>query len=186
MYKEVNNNVAGAVKVIADASYTSIRYAFFPCCYDEDRNAWKGVECYENGNVGNMWLWFTKCYLLEVTGEKTFMGFIPRRTEWLRTDETLLIPLWHNSDGYSQYKGTDAKRVYGVIANTGADNDIFVKAENGEFKFECKGFASDDVHTDSKGNACVRVPERKLKPAVVFGNAIVKYERLLTWDEDEL
>lgn len=30
MYKEVNNNVAGAVKVIADASYTSIRYAFFP------------------------------------------------------------------------------------------------------------------------------------------------------------
>lgn len=64
MYKEVNNNVAGAVKVIADASYTSIRYAFFPCCYDEDRNAWKGVECYEDGTVGNMWLWFTKCYML--------------------------------------------------------------------------------------------------------------------------
>ena len=185
MYKEVNNNVARAVKVIGDVSY-STRYAFFPGCYDEERNAWKGVECYEDGSVGNMWLWFTKCYLLEATGEKTFMGFIPRHTEWLRTDETLLIPLWHNSDGYSQYKGTDAKRVYGVIANTGADNDIFVKAENGEFKFECKGFAGDDVHTDSKGNACVRVPERKLKPAVVFGNAIVKYERLLTWDEDEL
>lgn len=51
MYKEVNNNVAGAVKVIGDASY-STRYAFFPCCYDEDRNAWKGVECYEDGTVG--------------------------------------------------------------------------------------------------------------------------------------
>lgn len=98
----------------------------------------------------------------------------------------MLIPLWHNLDGYSQHKGADAKRVYGVIANIGEDNDIFVSTENGEFKFKCKGFVSDDVCTDSKGNACVRVPERKLKPAVVFGNAIVRYERLLTWDEDEL
>lgn len=186
MYKEVNNNVAGAVKVIADASYTSIRYAFFPCCYDEDRNAWKGVECYEDGTVGNMWLWFTKCYLLEATGKKSFIGYRPRYTEWLKTDETVLIPLWHNLDGYSQHKGADAKRVYGVIANIGEDNDIFVSTENGEFKFKCKGFVSDDVCTDSKGNACVRVPERKLKLAVVFGNAIVRYERLLTWDEDEL
>lgn len=184
MYKEVNNNVAGAVKVIADASY-STRYAFFPGCYDETRKAWKGVTVYENGTFGTD-IWFTKCYLLEVTGKQKFMGFIPHYTECFNPVETVLIPLWRNSDGYSQHKGNDAKRVYGVIANAGADNDIFVKAENGEFRFKCKGFVSDDVCTDSRGNACVRVPERQLKPTVVFGNATVKYERLLTWNEDEL
>lgn len=184
MYKEANNNVARAVKVIANPS-SSIRYAMFPGCYDEERNAWKGVECYENGNIGNMWLWFTKCYLLEATGEKTFMGFIPHYTEWSRTDETILIPLWHNTDGYSQYKGIDAHRVYGVISNTGEEDDIFVTVENGEYRFECRGFKSDDV-CSSKGNACVRVPERKLKPSVVFGNATVKYKWLTIWEEDEL
>jgi hypothetical protein len=51
MYNEANNNVAGAVKVIADTSY-STRYAMFPGCYDEARKAWKGVKCYENGTFG--------------------------------------------------------------------------------------------------------------------------------------
>lgn len=185
MYKEVKSNVAGAVKVIATPS-SSIRYAMFPGCYDEERNAWKGVECYENGNIGSMWLWFTKCYLLEATGEKTFMGFIPHYTEWPRTDETILIPLWHNTDGYSQHKGIDAHRVYGVITNTGDDNDIYVSTENGEFRFECKGFVSDDVCTNNKGNACVRVTEKQLKPAVVFGNLTIKYQKMMIWNEEEL
>lgn len=185
MYKEVNNNVAGAVKVIGDASY-STRYAFFPCCYDEDRNAWKGVECYEDGTVGANSAWFTKCYLLQATGKQKFMGFIPHYTERFNPVETVLVPLWRNENGYSQHKGANAQRVYGVIANTGADDDIVVNAENGVFTFECQGFKSDDVCTSSQGNACVRVPERQLKPAVIFGNKTVKYQGLVIWNEDEL
>lgn len=185
MYKEVNNNVAGAVKVIGDASY-STRYAFFPCCYDEDRNAWKGVECYEDGTVGANSVWVTECYLLESTGRQIFMGYLLHFYDFMRSDRTVLVPLWHNADGYSQHKGTGAKRVYGVITNTGEEDDIFVTVENGEYRFECRGFKSDDVCTDSKGNACVRVPERKLKPSVVFGNATVKYKWLTIWEEDEL
>lgn len=185
MYKEVKSNVAGAVKVIANPS-SSIRYAMFPGCYNKELNAWKGVESYENGTVGNMWLWFTKCYLLEATGEKTFMGFIPHYTEWPRTDETVFIPLWHNTDGYSQHKGIDAYRVYGVISNNGEEDDIFVSVENGEFKFECRGLKSGDVCTDSKGNACVRVPEKQLKPVAIFGNKVVKYQKITIWNEEEL
>lgn len=185
MYNEVKNNVANAVTVIGDPSY-STRYAFFPCCYDEDRNAWKGVECYEDGTVGANSAWFTKCYRLESTGKQTFIGYIRHFYDFMRSDGTVLVPLWHNADGYSQHKGADAKRVYGVITNTGDEDDIFVSVENGEYRFECRGFKSDDVCTSGSGNACVRVPERQLKPAVVFGNKVVKYEKLMIWDEEEL
>lgn len=125
----------------------------------------------------------TACYLFESTGKRKFMGFIPHYTERFNPVETVLVPLWHNADGYSQYKGTGAQRVYGVISNTGADNDIFVNAENGAFTFECKGFKSDDVCTNGNGRVCVRVPERQLKPAAIFGGKTVKYEKLLIWDE---
>lgn len=184
MYNKIENNVVNAVAVIADPSYAT-RYAFFPGCYDETRKAWKGVTVYENGTFGTE-IWFTKCYLLEVTGKQQFMGFIPHYTECFNPVETVLIPLWHNADGYSQHKGTDAKRVYGVIINTGEEDDIFVTVENGEYKFECRGFKSDDVCTSSGGNACVRVPERQLKPAVVFGNKVVKYQKMIIWNEEEL
>lgn len=184
MYNEANNNVAGAVKVIADTSY-STRYAMFPGCYDETRKAWKGVKCYENGTFGTD-IWFTKCYILEVTGKQKFMGFIPHYTERFNPVDTVLIQLWHNADGYSQYKGENAHRVYGVIVNTGADDDIFVKAENGKYSFECKGFQSDDVCINGDGNACVRVLEKQLKPAAIFGNKTVKYRKMIIWDEDEL
>lgn len=184
MFKKVENNITNSLAVIADTS-SATRFALFPGCYDEARKAWKGVECYENGTFGTE-IWFTKCYLLEATGKQKFMGFLPHYTECFSPVETLLIPLWRNENGYSQHKGNNAQRVYGVIANTGADNDIFVKVENGEYKFECKGFKSDDVCTGDSGNAYVRVPERQLKPAVVFGNKVVKYEKLMIWDEEEL
>ena len=184
MYNEVKNNVVNAIAVIGDPS-CSKRYAFFPGCYDETRKAWKGVTVYENGTFGTD-IWFTKCYLLEVTGKQKFMGFIPHYTERFNPVETILIPLWRNSDGYSQHKGVDAKRVYGVITNTGEEDDIFVTVENGEYKFECRGFKSDDVCTSSSGNACVRVPEKQLKPAAIFGNKTVKYQKMIIWDEEEL
>lgn len=184
MLKEVKNNVANAVAVIADTS-SAERFALFPGCYDEARKAWKGVEYYENGTFGTE-IWFTECYVLKTTGKQKFMGFIPHYTECFATVETVLVPLWRNDDGYSQHKGTGAKRVYGVITNTGEDDDIFVTVENGEYKFECRGFKSDDVCTSSSGNACVRVPERQLKPAVVFGNKTVKYQKMIIRQEDEL
>lgn len=184
MFKKVENNVANAVAVIADTS-SAERFALFPGCYDEARKAWKGVEYYENGTFGTE-IWFTECYVLETTGKQKFMGFIPHYTERFAPVETVLVPLWRNDDGFSQHKGANAKRVYGVITNLGADDDIFVTVENGEYKFECRGFKSDDVCTSSSGNACVRVPERQLKPAVVFGNKVVKYQKMIIWEEDEL
>ena len=69
MFSKVENNVVNAVAVLADPSYAA-RYAFFPGCYDEERNAWKGVECYENGTVGANTAWFTKCYLLKRLANK--------------------------------------------------------------------------------------------------------------------
>ena len=184
MFKEVENNVVNSLAVIEDAS-NATRFALFPGCYDEERNAWKGVKCYENGTFGTE-IWFTKCYLLESTGKRKFMGFIPHYTERFNPVETVLVPLWRNENGYSQHKGDNAPRVYGVISNTGADNDIFVNVENGAFTFECKGFKSQDVCTNGNGRACVRVPERQLKPAAIFGNKTVMYEELVTWNEDEL
>lgn len=183
MFKQVETNITNSLAVIADTS-SATRFALFPGCYDEARKAWKGVECYENGTFGTE-IWFTKCYLLEVTGKQQFMGFIPHYTERFNPVETVLIPLWHNENGYSQHKGADAKRVYGVITNTGEEDDIFVTVENGEYKFECRGFKSDDVCTSS-GNACVRVPEKQLKPAAIFGNKTVKYQKMIIWDEEEL
>ena len=184
MFIEVENNITNSLAVIADTS-SGTRFALFPGCYDEERNAWKGVKCYENGTFGTD-IWFTKCYMLETTGKRKFMGFIPHYTERFKPVETVLVPLWRNENGYSQHKGANAQRVYGVIANTGADDDIVVNAENGAFTFECQGFKSDDVCTSSQGNACVRVPERQLKPAVIFGNKTVKYQGLVIWNEDEL
>lgn len=184
MFKKVENNITNSLAVIAEAS-SATRFALFPGCYDENRKAWKGVECYENGTFGTE-IWFTKCYLLEQTGKQKFMGFIPHYTECFAPVETVLVPLWRNADGYSQHKGENAKRVYGVITNFDPDDYIFVTVENGEYKFECQGFKSDDVCTSSSGNACVRVPERQLKPAVIFGNKTVKYKKLLLWEEDEL
>lgn len=108
MFKQVENNITNSLAVIADTS-SATRFALFPGCYDEARKAWKGVKCYENGTFGTE-IWFTKCYLLEVTGKQQFMGFIPHYTERFNPVETVLIPLWHNADGYSQHKGTDAKR----------------------------------------------------------------------------
>lgn len=52
--------------------------------------------------------------------------------------------------------------------------------------FECKGFQSDDVCINGDGNACVRVLEKQLKPAAIFGNKTVKYRKMIIWDEDEL
>nr|DAP78686.1 MAG TPA: hypothetical protein [Caudoviricetes sp.] len=184
MFIEVKNNITNSLAVIADTS-SGTRFALFPGYYDEERKAWKGVEAYENGTFGTD-IWFTKCYLLEATGKQKFLGFIPHYTECFNPVETVLVPLWRNENGYSQYKGDNAQRVYGVITNTGEEDDIFVTAENGEYRFECRGFKSDDVCTSSSGSACVRVPERQLKPSVVFGNKTVKYKRLLTWNEDEL
>ncbi len=184
MFKKVENNITNSLAVIADTS-SATRFALFPGCYDEARQAWKGVEAYENGTFGTE-IWFTKCYLLEATGKQKFLGFIPHYTERFAPVETVLVPLWHNTNGYSQHKGTDAKRVYGVITNTGEEDDIFVTVENGTYNFECRGFKSDDVCTSSSGNACVRVPERQLKPAVIFGNKVVKYQKMIIWEEDEL
>lgn len=184
MFIEVENNITNSLAVIADTS-SGTRFALFPGCYDEERKAWKGVVCYENGTFGTD-TWFTKCYMLELTGKRKFMGFIPHYTERFNHVETVLVPLWRNKNGYSQHKGAGAQRVYGVIVNTGAEDDIVVNAENGAFTFECQGFKSDDVCTSSHGNACVIVPERQLKPAAIFGNKTVKYQRLLIWNEDEL
>lgn len=184
MFIEVENNITNSLAVIADTSSVT-RFALFPGCYNEDLKAWKGVKYYENGTFGTE-IWFTKCYVLETTGKQKFMGFIPHDTECFKPVKTVLVPLWRNSDGYSQHKGTDAKRVYGVITNIGDEDDIFVSVENGEYRFECRGFKSNDVCTSGSGNACVRVPERQLKPAAIFGNKTVKYQRLLIWNEDEL
>lgn len=181
-FKEVKNNVPGAIKVLAEVSGAP-RFALFPGCYDEERNAWKGVECYENGYVDVAEVWFTKCFLLKATGEKVLVGYIPHFNAWLRNHGTFLIPLWHNAEGYSQYKGTNAKRVYGVITNTGADDDIIIRVKNGAFQFECEGFQSDDVCTSSGGNACVRVPERQY--SVIFPGKTVKYKKLTILTEDE-
>lgn len=184
MFIEVENNITNSLAVIADTS-NGERFALFPGCYNENRKAWKGVKCYENGTFGTE-IWFTKCYVLETTGKQKFMGFIPHYTECFNPVETVLVPLWRNENGYSQYKGDNAQRVYGVITNTGEEDDIFVTAENGEYRFECKGFQSDDVCINGDGNACVRVLEKQLKPAAIFGNKTVKYRKMIIWDEDEL
>lgn len=180
MYKEAANNVPGAIKVIADPCGAP-RYAFFPGCYDAERNAWKGVECLENGTVDTAEVWFTKGFLLEATGEKTFVGYIPHFNAWLKNNGTFFVPLWHNVEGYSQYNKGNAKRVYGAITNTGADDDIVIRIKNGKYNFECEGLQSDDVCISSDGNACVRIPEKQY--SVIFGGKVVKYKKLTIWEE---
>lgn len=51
MFKKVENNITNSLAVIADTS-SATRFALFPGCYDEARQAWKGVEAYENGTFG--------------------------------------------------------------------------------------------------------------------------------------
>ena len=67
MFKKVENNITNSLAVIADTS-SATRFALFPGCYDEARQAWKGVKAYENGTFGTE-IWFTQCYVLESTGK---------------------------------------------------------------------------------------------------------------------